>query len=231
MKQAVILAGGMGTRLRSVVSDVPKPMAPINGRPFLEYLFDYLISQNVRDVILSVGYKHKVIQDYFGKSYGCTKIEYSIEQELLGTGGAIKKALSMAKEDNIIVLNGDTYFPVNITELMAFHSINNNDISLSGKIHSSARRFGSLKVKGSRIVEFRSNSSNSIGLINGGVYVVKRDVFDETPFQNKFSFEIDFLASMVEKLRVGVCVSQCIFIDIGCPKDYEIAKAILPNSI
>ncbi|MFX0195930.1 MAG: sugar phosphate nucleotidyltransferase, partial [Candidatus Hodarchaeota archaeon] len=110
VKETIILAGGSGTRLQKVVQDVPKPMADINGSPFLEYLLCYLNKQEIKKVILSVGYKYRVIQDYFGTEYKDLVLEYSIEKEPLGTGGGIKKALNLVKSDDVYIINGDTFF-------------------------------------------------------------------------------------------------------------------------
>ena len=136
--EAIILAGGLGTRLRSVVSDVPKPMAPVDGEPFLNYILDELNYYNFNHVILCVGYKKEVIMDYYKDSYKNMKISYSIEEESLGTGGAIKKAMSLALDDMVFVLNGDTIFKVDFNrikeQLNDILDSNNNLENIEGEI-------------------------------------------------------------------------------------------------
>ena len=121
VKQAIILSGGQGTRLRSVVSDIPKPMADINGKPFLEYLLRYLNNQGCNHVVLSVGYKSEVIRNYFGNQYLNLKLDYALEKEPLGTGGGIKNSIKYISDNDFFLLNGDSFFDVNLSELAEFH--------------------------------------------------------------------------------------------------------------
>ena len=119
--QAVILAGGLGTRLRSVVSDLPKCMAPVAGRPFLFYVINYLRLQGVEKFIFSLGYKHEIIEDYLKDQFSTLSYQCSIEEEPLGTGGAIQLACQKATEKNVIVVNGDTLFKINVADIFSFH--------------------------------------------------------------------------------------------------------------
>lgn len=128
--EAIILAGGLGTRLRSVVQNIPKGMAPIQGRPFLAYQLDYLIEQGVNRIIFSVGYLHECISNYFGREYNGCQIVYSVEESPLGTGGAIRQALHHCKDQNIWVLNGDTYCNVNLKDMLVFHRTHHADVSI-----------------------------------------------------------------------------------------------------
>ena len=112
--EAIILAGGKGTRLQSVVSDVPKPMADVNGRPFLSYLLHFLSTKGVRKVVLSVGYKHEVISNYYSNCFENMSICYAIENEPLGTGGALVESLKQVTDSNVLLLNGDSFFDINL---------------------------------------------------------------------------------------------------------------------
>ena len=129
VKEAVILAGGFGTRLQSVVADVPKPMAPVNGKPFLQYILDYCIKQGIERVVLSTGYKHEVIFSFFGTQYNTITIQYAHEQEPLGTGGGIQFALQKCIDENVVVLNGDTFFDVDLQALESQHISAQSELS------------------------------------------------------------------------------------------------------
>ena len=116
--EAIVLAGGLGTRLKSVVSNVPKPMAPIGDKPFLEYILKYLKKNGITRAILSVGYKSEIIEEYFGNNFEGIDLVYSVEKEPLGTGGAIKKAMSKVKSNQVYIINGDTFFDINLKSLI-----------------------------------------------------------------------------------------------------------------
>lgn len=224
--EAIILAGGFGTRLQSVVKDVPKPMADINGKPFLEYLLEYLLAFDISSVIISVGYKQDIIKDYFKESYKGIKIKYSCEDEPLGTGGGIKKALSLSddKEENILVLNGDTFFKVDLNELKTSHNNLTSDISLSLKEMESIDRYGTVKVNNNIVTSFEEKKFYKKAYINCGVYVIKKNIFDNIQSSNKFSFE-EFLEKNLNCITIGSQISNnSYFIDIGIPEDYEKAK-------
>lgn len=213
---AIILAGGFGTRLNSVVSDVPKPMAEIHQKPFLYYLFNYLQKNEVREVILSVGYLYEKIVDYFGHQYLDINIEYSIEEEPLGTGGAIKKAMEFVYEDTFI-LNGDTFFDIDLQSLKN----EQNDIQLALKQMYDFDRYGTVNVnEDNLIVAFNEKKACKEGLINGGIYYAKKSIFAHINLPSKFSFESEILEKNTSKLRIGASIYDNYFIDIGVPEDY-----------
>ncbi|MCO5231758.1 MAG: nucleotidyltransferase family protein [Chitinophagales bacterium] len=217
---AIILAGGMGTRLNGVVSDVPKPMAEIHHKPFLHYLFNYLQKNEVAEVILSVGYLYEKIVDYFGHQYLDINIEYSIENEPLGTGGAIKKAMEFINEDTFI-LNGDTFFDIDLQSLKN----EQNDIQLALKQMYDFDRYGTVNVnEDNLIVAFNEKKACKEGLINGGIYYAKKTIFDNINLPTKFSFESVILEKNTSKLRIGATIYDNYFIDIGIPEDYYKAK-------
>ncbi|NVN98372.1 MAG: NTP transferase domain-containing protein [Geobacteraceae bacterium] len=222
--EAIILAGGLGTRLRSVVSDVPKPMADIGGKPFLFYLFAYLKSLAVDRFIVSSGFKYEIIEKYFGSAFANLPLLYSIEEQPLGTGGAIKKALSDCTADHVIVVNGDTFFPVDLTAMMQKHINTGAAVTIALKNMTNFDRYGTVTLDDTRIVAFREKQLCSSGYINGGTYIIRRDIFHGVELPSRFSFEADFLVKFAQSFMMTGFVSDSYFIDIGIPDDYEKAR-------
>ncbi|EJF7432190.1 nucleotidyltransferase family protein, partial [Campylobacter coli] len=184
--QAIVLAGGLGTRLRSVVQDLPKPMAPINGEPFLAFVLEHLKKQGITEVILSVSYKYELIQEYFKDEFHGMRIRYNIEKELLGTGGAIKDALKLIKNE-VYVLNGDTFFDIDLKKLVLSNS---NKICIALKQIQNFDRYGTVNIdKQGLVTSFEEKVFKKQGLINGGIYLLKKDIFDKFDLEKKFSFE------------------------------------------
>ncbi len=219
--EAIILAGGLGTRLKKVVSNVPKPMAPIGEKPFLEYIFRYLKKNSIQRVILSVGYKWETIRDYFGDNFDGIEIVYSVENEPLGTGGAIKKAMSQVESQKVYIINGDTFFNVNLNDLKLEKG---SRITLSLKKMYNFDRYGCVKLDTNNLVSsFLEKSYKKEGNINGGVYLVKKNIFDNFTLEEKFSFE-EFMEKKFQTLKIGAKVFDNFFIDIGIPSDYKKAQ-------
>ncbi len=215
--QAVVLAGGLGTRLRSVVQDLPKPMALINGKPFLAFVLEYLKKQGITEVILSVSYKYELIQEYFKNEFYGMKIHYNIEKELLGTGGAIKDALKFVKNE-VYVLNGDTFFDIDLKKLV----LNGSKICIALKQMQNFDRYGTVNVdKQGFVTSFEEKVFKKQGLINGGIYLLKKDIFDKFSLEKKFSFE-EFLQENHKSLKTQTQIFDDYFIDIGIPEDYKI---------
>lgn len=227
--EAIILAGGLGTRLRSVVSDIPKVMAEIAGKPFLEYLLLHISRYSVNKVILSVGYKYEYIKDYFGDHFNTIDLIYSIEDEPLGTGGGIKKSLHYCESNEIFLLNGDTFFNINLTDLSQFHHDTSSGLSLSLKKMEDFDRYGNVSFKNNRIESFESKKYCKTGFINGGVYIIPKTIFDARIFKDKFSFESDFLELFTHQIKMGSYLSDEYFIDIGIPEDYQKSQIELPG--
>lgn len=224
--EVIILAGGFGTRLQNVVKNVPKPMAEINGHPFLKYLIDSILVYDLKKIILSVGYKKECIIKYFGNSYKDVPIEYSIEDEPLGTGGAVKKAINLfIEEKEVFVINGDSFFNVNLKQFIKFHKDNSSDISLFLKEMYDFNRYGTVRIgKSNEVLEFHEKCYCSKGYINTGIYVITKDIFDKINTEDKFSFE-EFLEKNLNDLSIFAKISNdTYFIDIGIPSDYEKAK-------
>ncbi|EAI6441429.1 D-glycero-D-manno-heptose 1-phosphate guanosyltransferase, partial [Campylobacter coli] len=213
--QAIVLAGGLGTRLRSVVQDLPKPMAPINGEPFLAFVLEHLKKQGITEVILSVSYKYELIQEYFKDEFHGMRIRYNIEKELLGTGGAIKDALKLIKNE-VYVLNGDTFFDIDLKKLVLSNS---NKICIALKQIQNFDRYGTVNIdKQGLVTSFEEKVFKKQGLINGGIYLLKKDIFDKFDLEKKFSFE-EFLQENYKSLKIQTQIFDDYFIDIGIPKD------------
>lgn len=218
--KAIILAGGLGTRLREVIKDVPKPMAPIAGRPFLEYLVLQLVQWKMKEIILSIGYKGDVIKAYFGngKKFG-VKIRYSEEKEPLGTGGAIRESLTYIDDKEFIIMNGDTFLNVDFHKLVSCHSDWHAKATI-GLVHTqNTSRYGRVeRNEHGEVVRFLEKSSVRDGLVNGGVYIFRREVFNGISSGN-VSLEKEILPSLVNHGLYGIIVHG-FFIDIGVPYDY-----------
>ncbi len=232
MIPAIILAGGLGTRLRSTVPDVPKPMAPLNGRPFLEHQLDYWIDQGIRHFVLSVGYRHDIIEQHFGKSYRGADIDYAVESEPLGTGGGLLLAAGkIADSGPWLVLNGDTFFEVRLGNLADFHREKQADITLSLFPVDNNTRYTGVEIDdGQRITGLKSVGNGSRQLINGGVYLMEAAALSGLPFRpgDKFSLENDLLAqALVSGKRLFGHTVSGRFIDIGVPEDYVRAAGML----
>jgi D-glycero-alpha-D-manno-heptose 1-phosphate guanylyltransferase len=230
MKEAVILAGGLGTRLRQIVTDLPKPMAPVAGRPFLAWLLRYLQMQGIRRVILSVGYKHDAITRYFGRRWCELEIDYAVEDTPLGTGGGMAKALGQASESHVLVLNGDTFLRLDYARLQAVlgsqpHSL----LSVALRRVPSAERFGCAEISDGVVRRFSAAGGAGPAFINAGVYCVPRDLLNRYPLPARFSFEDEFLAAKLEELQPAACLSDDPFIDIGVPESYADAQILLPQ--
>lgn len=220
--QALVLAGGLGTRLRDVIKDCPKPMAPVNGKPFLEYQLAFLKKNGIQDIVLSTGYMSEKIEEHFGsgKTHGVS-ITYVKEKESLGTGGAIKNAVNML-EKQFLVLNGDSLFLIDITSMTDFHKKHNADMTLALAKIKDKSRYGSVDVDCNlQIKRFVEKEGSSSELINGGIYFFEKHNIAWDAFPSKFSIEKDFFPQLVVKNKIFGFVSDSYFIDIGTAKDYE----------
>lgn len=224
--EAIILAGGKGTRLRSVVSDLPKPMAPVAGIPFLEHQLNYLHTQNIDSVILSVGYKAEAIIGYFGETYKGITLKYAYEKQPLGTGGAILNALRLTTSPDVYILNGDTYFPISLSKLNYLHKFTKASITMALRILESDGRYGGTSIDGNgRITGFTSKDQTGVQIINGGIYRMNVSLYKEiSPNQDYFSFEEDILKKFYGSERIYGVSYYDYFVDIGVPFDYARAN-------
>ncbi|NDC42989.1 MAG: hypothetical protein EBZ77_15805 [Chitinophagia bacterium] len=223
--EAIVLAGGLGTRLQSVIGAYPKCMAEVAGQPFLYYVLRYLQAQGCSRAILSLGFKSEVITDWLSTQQFPFPISYVIEDEPLGTGGGIQLALRIATEPHVCVLNGDTLFQVNLPELMAIHNAQQSAATLALKEMFAFDRYGVVTTsKTGVITAFEEKQYRESGWINGGIYVIDRAALLARQLPERFSFEKDFLECFVSEGRFVGCQQQGYFIDIGIPADYERAQ-------
>ncbi|MBA4321967.1 MAG: D-glycero-D-manno-heptose 1-phosphate guanosyltransferase [Odoribacter sp.] len=227
-KEAVILAGGFGTRLKSVVADVPKPMALINKLPFLTYILEQLHKYGFEKAVLAAGYKYEVIESYFGTSYKNIELVYSVEKEPLGTGGAIAEAARSVYSDNFFVLNGDTFFEVDFERMEEKFLKGKQGLMVALKPKINFNRYGAVVTKGERIISFKEKRFCRKGLINGGIYLVNKHWLNDRTVGKIFSFEKDILEKLVGKDEITCYISDGYFIDIGIPEDYIKAFEELP---
>jgi D-glycero-alpha-D-manno-heptose 1-phosphate guanylyltransferase len=232
MKEAIILAGGLGTRLRTEVPDRPKCMALVSGRPFIAYLIEYFQKNGVEKFILSLGYKHEVVVEYIRSQFPDDDIRFSIEDEPLGTGGAIKLACGMTSSTSVLVLNGDTYFRVDPLELAAFHQKKEAHCTLALKPMTEFDRYGVVVVDDDQAVcRFEEKRHYSFGLINGGVYMLQREPFLREELPRKFSFEKDYVEYFYDKRPLYGLIQEGYFVDIGIPEDYRRAQTELVQNL
>jgi D-glycero-alpha-D-manno-heptose 1-phosphate guanylyltransferase len=227
--EAIILAGGLGTRLSSVLPDLPKPMAPIAGRPFLSYLIEFLRTCGILRVVLSVGYRNEAICRFFGSSYAGLKLVYSVEEEPLGTGGALLRSLPCIQEQHAFVLNGDTFLRLDYTGMAA--SLKDNPgahLAVALRHVADAARYGRAVVARGRIQGFEARGAAGPGLINAGCYLIARDIFDRFPMPPKFSWEKEFLEPRSNEVQPVAFLSDAPFIDIGIPEALQEAQTLIP---
>ncbi|HQX72406.1 MAG TPA: HAD-IIIA family hydrolase [Chitinophagaceae bacterium] len=228
IKEAIILAGGLGTRLRESVPDLPKCMAPVAGRPFLFHVINYLRSQGVEKFIFSLGYKHELIEDYLSTQFSTLSYQCVIEEEPLGTGGAILLACTKATEKNIVVTNGDTLFKIDLHKATMFHNHNNAECTLLLKPMNRFDRYGVVELDEEQLVNsFKEKQFYESGNINGGVYLLNKDKFLDEEFPAKFSFEKHYLEKFYPVRRIYGLIQDAYFIDIGIPEDYNRAQSEL----
>jgi D-glycero-alpha-D-manno-heptose 1-phosphate guanylyltransferase len=233
-REAIILAGGLGTRLRSVVPDLPKCMALGGGKPFLAYVIDHLLTEGVQKFIFSLGYKNEMIVDFinvqFSPAKGGINFQFSIEEEPLGTGGAIKLACNKVTGETVLIVNGDTLFMIDVNKLLAFHDMCGADCTLSLKSMENFNRYGAVELnKDYSIKSFNEKKYYETGLINGGMYVLHTERFLKEDLPEKFSFEKEYLETYFNKRRIYGVIQDKYFIDIGIPEDYERAQKELKD--
>jgi D-glycero-alpha-D-manno-heptose 1-phosphate guanylyltransferase len=226
MPEAIILAGGLGTRLKSEVPDLPKCMAPVAGKPFIDYVIKYLLEQRVNGFVFSLGYKHDVVINHLESTWPNIKYEIAIEKNPLGTGGGIRFASKKVKSKSFFVLNGDTYFDVDLLSMFKNHESNNAQITVALKQMVNFDRYGSVLInETNQISAFREKTSVDFGLINGGIYLIKKSLIQEISVEDPFSFEKEVLEKYIQKNCIYGFVSDGYFIDIGIPEDFKKANA------
>lgn len=227
MTEAIILAGGFGTRLQSVVNDVPKPMAPVNAKPFLDYIFLYLRHYGITHVVLSTGYLAHKVSDRYKQEFDGIRVSYAVEETPLGTGGGIRLAMEQCYTEDILVLNGDSFFDVDLNAYTAQYSSCGAGGALALRKVENAARYGTISLgSDQRIAAFKEKDSvEKPGLINGGVYLLNRKIFlEHTPVAKAFSIEKDFFETKLSGIKLCGFEHDGYFIDIGIPEDYQQAQ-------
>lgn len=224
---AVILAGGLGTRLRSSVPDLPKPLAPVAGRPFLSHLLDRLADAGLSEVTLAVGYRGELIEAHYGRSYRGIDLRYSWEKEPLGTGGALVQALRQmdTPDQPVWVFNGDTLLTFDLSKAAAFYREKQAECLILLKELYDFDRYGIVATdEEDRVVAFVEKAPRQHGWINGGVYLLDPQVLLSQAFPKRFSLEKDFMEAQLTQLRCYAYRETDYFIDIGIPADYARAQ-------
>lgn len=235
-KEAIILAGGLGTRLQSVVKDVPKPMAEVAGRPFLDYIMNFLAKNHITNAVLAVGYKQEVIQQHLSilQNRHSLEISYSIEEELLGTGGAIYHAFNQIKGNSAFIINGDTYFDMSLPDLDDFARSRNAELTFALKETADANRYGNVLCSADgKILSFteKGDTAERTIRINGGIYLMQKSLIERFPMPQKFSIEQTLFQSKTPDLNAYGKIYPGAFIDIGIPEDFIKAQELLRNKI
>jgi D-glycero-alpha-D-manno-heptose 1-phosphate guanylyltransferase len=231
ISEAIILAGGLGTRLQPVVGEVPKCLAPVFGRPFLSYLLDSSKKQGITKFIFALGHKSDQIESFVKKSLPDGSYIFSIEEEPLGTGGALYKACGLAAGPNVIVLNADTFFGILYSNLTIIHELRKAECTLALKPMKAFDRYGSVEIEKQVVTGFSEKKYHKDGLINGGVYALSVAAFLQKSFPVNFSFERDYLEKNYRNGKFLALVSDAYFIDIGIPEDYQRAQEELVEHI
>lgn len=227
-REAIVLAGGFGTRLAHVVPDVCKPMAPVAGRPFLRFVMNQLAAAGIERAVVADGYRREQIEEYFGGFYRGMDVAYSPEEEPLLTGGAVKQALARCEGNWVFVMNGDTWLDVDFgaMEAAADNAPENVKAVIAVKCMKDFERYGTVDVDANgTIAAFHEKRPCAEGLINAGVYLIRRDAVVNMP--RKFSLESDWFEGIIGDGGLITCECEGGFIDIGVPEDYELAQAML----
>ncbi|TAK43820.1 MAG: D-glycero-D-manno-heptose 1-phosphate guanosyltransferase [Betaproteobacteria bacterium] len=228
--RAIVLAGGLGTRLRQRVPEVPKAMAPVAGRPFLSYLLDRLIAGGVLEIVLALGYRADPIMAHFGSTYRNAALTYLVEREPLGTGGAVAHAVSSLGEEPVLVQNGDTFVDIAYDGLLKWYQQAPVDMAMVLAKVPDTSRYGAVLVERDRVRGFAEKGRAGDGYINAGVYVIRPAVIARFGLAGRFSLETDLLQRHCAALSPAAYFTAAFFIDIGVPEDYERAQRELPAS-
>jgi NDP-sugar pyrophosphorylase family protein len=223
---AVILAGGLGTRLRPAVADLPKVLAPVLGRPWLLFILDQLAGADIRQVVLLTGHKAGQVRDEIGDHYRGMRLTYSPEPTPLGTAGAVRAALPCLTGDAILLMNGDSYCAVDLNALCEFHSRQHADISMVLARSSDASRFGMVRVDTQeRVIAFDEKTQSGGGWINAGVYFLAKSLIEEIAPHRQVSLEKEMFPHWIGRRAAYAFRTEGPFLDIGTPESYAQAAA------
>lgn len=231
IKECIILAGGLGTRLKDAVPDLPKCMAPVASRPFIFYVINYLRSEGIEKFIFSLGYMHEIVEEYLNAQFSTLQFQCSIEKEPLGTGGAIQLACRKATGKDVLVVNGDTLFKADIHMAAMFHTRHMAECTLLLKPMYNFERYGVVETdKDNLVSSFKEKQFYQSGNINAGIYILNVSKFLDEELSSKFSFEKNYLENYYAHRRIYGLVQDKYFIDIGIPEDYSRAQKELAQS-
>ncbi len=228
--EAIVLAGGLGTRLASRLNGIPKPMVSVAGRPFLEILLSRLGRGGCTRVLLSVGHLHAAIQRHFGEAFDGMRVDYIVEDAPLGTGGALRKAFDRTSEKTVLVLNGDTFLALDYGSMLKFHKEQASRLTLAITKQPDISRYGEVVFAEQRIVGFQEKGRSGPGWINGGVYAIDSDIHWPAHLAERFSFEQDFLIQQIARLAPRAYRVEGFFLDIGIPEDLDRAQTELAGA-
>jgi NDP-sugar pyrophosphorylase family protein len=220
-----ILAGGLGTRLRPVLADCPKVLAPIGGKPFLACLLEQLAGHGFRDVVLCVGYQSEQVEAAFGRSYAGLRVAYSREPAALGTAGAVRLALPLLKSDPVLVMNGDSFCAADLPSLFHWHAARKAAATLLLARVPDTRRYGRVQVDGEGLIRAfeEKGQQGGPGCINAGIYLLGREVIAEIPPRTTVSLERETFVAWLGRGLYG-CLNEGPFLDIGTPASYAAAE-------
>ena len=224
--EAIVLAGGFGTRMRELVPDLPKPMAPVAGRPFLEILLSELARKGFTRVVLSLGFMSEKIIAHFGDTYEGMELVHEVESQPLGTGGAIRAALARCLTDHVFVFNGDTYLDIEADEIERLWQTSRHPVIVVREVPDTMR-FGRVEIRDGRINVFLEKGNSGAGLINAGCYVLPTQALDDFSLGLPFSLETEYFIKRLQYIRFDGFVTHGRFIDIGVPDDYVLAQTVL----
>lgn len=228
--EAIVLVGGLGTRLRDVVSDVPKPLAPVAGRPFLAWLLDNLADNGIRHVVLAAGYMAEKVEQCAGRDWKGMAIHYSIEHAALGTGGAIAQAREALQGECAHVLNGDTFLRYLPVALERATRQADAEIGVALAQVPELARYGAVECQGPLVSAFLEKGRTGPGWINAGCYFLGAEALRALPSMGNYSFETRVLAPMTAAGKVAGFTATSGFIDIGVPEDYRLAQSLFGNA-
>lgn len=223
--EAIILAGGLGTRLRSAVGDLPKPLALVQGRPLVAWVLDALERQGIRHVILATGYKAELVRETLGLRWGRMDLEYAVESSPLGTGGAMANAARLIEGDSAFVVNGDTYLELDYAAFAVAMRDSGAQIGMALAHVPDVSRYGAVEVSDGRVVGFSEKGAKGSGWINAGVYRLTRAVWESLDASRAYSFEHEILPAAAAQGAVHAYTATRGFIDIGIPDDYRRAQS------
>jgi D-glycero-alpha-D-manno-heptose 1-phosphate guanylyltransferase len=228
IRQAIILAGGFGTRLQAVLRDVPKPLAPVRGFPFIHYVLRWLEESGIERVIGCTGYLADKMEAGFSSYAGALEMRFLREESPLGTGGAIYRALSEVDRGGVFVLNGDTYFPANLIGFQQEAERLGGRFAIALRRVRDTSRFGAVELDGGRILAMHEKGRQGPGLVNAGLYLLPHDLWQTLPMPGVFSWEVDLMQPKAPLLGVAGVVLGAPFLDIGTPESYGEAESVLP---